>query len=245
LGGLAFRCVILKRYDTRDARRLRGGERDRLQHAAPALGRIDEPFHFGYVQELANGRWFPDPRTTFLSKEVGSSLSAAPGSSVVQQNLPGIITFREFFDRKDSREPVRNWRGRPESSLQSSQILNYEALQAPLAYVILAVPERVFAFVPLPRRVLILRLIAGIGGALLLYFASERLFSHLGIGDAYKNIALFCVFSSQMTWATLAHVGNDWLAVPLAVWLLASVICYDKNPGGGRHRLQQFWRSGY
>jgi hypothetical protein len=28
------------------------------------------------------------------------------------------------------------------------------------------------------------------------------------------------VLSSQMTWATLAHVANDWLAVPLAVWTL-------------------------
>ena len=26
-----------------------------------------------------------------------------------------------------------------------------------------------------------------------------------------------------MTWATLAHVGNDWLAVPIAVWLLVAM----------------------
>lgn len=25
---------------------------------------FDEPFHFGYVQRLANGQGFPDPRTT-------------------------------------------------------------------------------------------------------------------------------------------------------------------------------------
>jgi hypothetical protein len=33
-----------------------------------------------------------------------------------------------------------------------------------------------------------------------------------------------------MTWATLAHVGNDWFAVPLAVWTLVGLIRYDANP---------------
>src|SRR5947209_6416851 len=41
---------------------------------------FDEPFHFGYVQYLANGNGFPDPRTSRLSQEVGSSLSLAPAS---------------------------------------------------------------------------------------------------------------------------------------------------------------------
>ena len=30
---------------------------------------FDEPFHFGYVQYLANGNGLPDPRTSRLSKE--------------------------------------------------------------------------------------------------------------------------------------------------------------------------------
>lgn len=33
---------------------------------------FDEPFHFGYVQQLANGQGLPDPRTTRLSGELGA-----------------------------------------------------------------------------------------------------------------------------------------------------------------------------
>jgi hypothetical protein len=33
-----------------------------------------------------------------------------------------------------------------------------------------------------------------------------------------------------MTWATLAHVGNDWLAVPIAVWTLVALNRYDASP---------------
>jgi hypothetical protein len=46
----------------------------------------------------------------------------------------------------------------------------------------------------------------------------------LDIGEPYRTIALFCVLSSQMTWATLAHVANDWLAAPLAIWVLVFLI---------------------
>ena len=45
------------------------------------------------------------------------------------------------------------------------------------------------------------------------------------------------MLSSQMLWATLAHVTNDWLAVPLAVWLLVAVIHYDESPSVRRAAL--------
>ncbi len=40
-----------------------------------------------------------------------------------------------------------------------------------------------------------------------------------------------------MIWATLAHVANDWLAVPLAAWLLVAVIHYDDRPSLERAAL--------
>src|ERR1700676_5219037 len=49
---------------------------------------FDEPFHFAYVQQLANGQGLPDARTARLSREVGASLLLAPASQAVQQNLP-------------------------------------------------------------------------------------------------------------------------------------------------------------
>ena len=113
---------------------------------------------------------------------------------------------------------------------QRSDILDYEALQSPLAYAVLAVPERALAKTPLPLRVMLLRTMAGTLGGLLLFFGAERLLGELEVPGAHKEIAIFCMFSSQMLWATLAHVANDWLAVPLTLWLLVAVIHYDDRP---------------
>ena len=90
---------------------------------------------------------------------------------------------------------------------------------------------------PLPSRVLVLRIIAGALGGLLLFFGAERLAGQLGIGDPHKEVAMFCASSSQMIWATVAHVANDWLAVPLTVWLLVMLIHYEECPNVRRATL--------
>jgi len=188
---------------------------------------FDEPFHFGYVQRLANLQGLPDPRTTRLSRETTDSLTLAPASYVVKQNFPQVTSYGEYFSwtaakRLDASRQLRSipeeWRWQP------SEISNYEAHQPPLAYIMLAIPERLLAGVSLPLRVAILRIMAALAGSLLLLGGAARVFSQVGIRDPYKSVALFCVFSSQMVWATLAHVGNDWLAVPIAVWTL---VCFE------------------
>ena len=194
---------------------------------------FDEPFHFGYVQYLANRQGFPDPRTTVLSREVGSSILIAPASGAVKHNLPQVTTYSDFFSwprlqraamRKRLREipPVSRW--------QPSDFVNYEALQAPLAYALLALPERALAHVPPPGRVFVLRIIGASIGVILLNFGAKRLFSELGLRDPYSGAAIFCALSCQMTWATMAHVANDWLAVPLTVWSLVAIVKYWKAP---------------
>lgn len=67
------------------------------------------------------------------------------------------------------------------------------------------------AAMPLPSRVLILRILAALAGSLLLYAGGGSLCSQLGLGEPYRSIALFCVLATQMTWATVAHIANDWL----------------------------------
>jgi hypothetical protein len=195
---------------------------------------FDEPFHFGYVQYLANGQGLPDPRTSSLSREIATSLTIAPASGLVRVNLPEIkTTFSEYFSltaiqRAAIHDQLRaiptEWR------LEGSHFGNYEAQQAPLAYVLPALPERVLAGVPLPTRVLALRIVESSAGMLLLYWGALGLLEEFRLGDSYKSAAIFCIFSSQMTWATLAHVANDWLAVPLAVWLLTLTIRYWRDP---------------
>jgi hypothetical protein len=158
---------------------------------------FDEPFHFGYVQRLANGRGFPDVRTERLSREVAVSILRAPASQGVKANLPAVVAYSEFFSwpsgrRSQARQSLRDIP--PEYRWQSSEFQNYEAYQAPLAYILLAVPERMLAAMPLPSRVLILRILAALAGSLLLYAGGGSLCSQLG--SASRTGASRCSASS-------------------------------------------------
>ncbi len=151
----------------------------------------------------------------------------------MKQNLPQVTTYTQYFSWPAPRrlEVRRQLREIPEGlRWQSSQFLNYEAHQPPLSYVLLLFPERFLAPVSLPVRVVLLRIVAAVAGSLLLLRGAEQLFLQIGARGAYGSVALFCLFSCQMTWATLAHIGNDWLAVPLAVWTLVALNRYDANP---------------
>ncbi len=195
---------------------------------------FDEPFHFAYVQQLSDGQGLPDARTARLSREVGASILLTPASQAVKQNLPQVTSYTQYFSWPVSRrsEARRRLRDIPtELRWQPSELLNYEAHQPPLAYTLLAAPERLLARFSLPVRVAMLRIIAAVAGSLLLLSGAERLFLQLEIRDPYGTVALFCLLSCQMMWATLAHIGNDWLAVPIAVWALVALNVLGKSPG--------------
>ena len=194
---------------------------------------FDEPFHFAYVQQLGNGQGLPDARTARLSREVWQSILLAPASDPVKSNLPQVVTYAEYFSwplerrlrmQQSIRDIPRDDRWQP------SDAGNYEAHHPPLAYALLAVPERLLARSSLPVRVMILRLIAALAGALLLFTATEALCAELPLGEPQSSVVLFCVLSSQMTWATLAHVANDWLALPLAIWTLVFMMRAAMSP---------------
>jgi hypothetical protein len=194
---------------------------------------FDEPFHFACVQQLANGRGFPDARTARLSREVSEAVLLAPVSPSVKTNLPEAVAYPEYFSWPAERrsQAQQSLRDIPQAyRWQPSGFLNYEAQHAPLAYILLAIPERLLAGIPLPSRVLDLRILVALAGSLLYYAGARSLCSELGVGEPYRSIALFCILSSEMTWATIAHVANDWLAVPLAVWALVFLIRCTSSP---------------
>jgi hypothetical protein len=198
---------------------------------------FDEPFHFAYVDRLAAGGGFPDARTDGLSREVAESLAVAPASVAVKANLPRVTTYAEFFRWTPERRAQAGERLREIPApyrREPSDIGNYEAYQAPLAYLLLALPDRMMGAASLTSRVLVLRMVAGLAGALLLLSGGLALCRELGLGEPWRSIAIFCALAAQMTWATLAHVDNDWLAAPLAVWLLALLIRADAKPGAAR-----------
>ena len=172
----------------------------------------------------------PQLGKAILSEEVCLSLDLAPQSHVVKKNLPWVITFDTFFRLSPSCRAERRAKlNALASNVNNGKCAsNYEAHQAPLAYLALSPIDRLLSGVGLPRRILCLRLLSGILGCTGTIWAMRRLARTLGLSAMAYQTAVFLVLTSQMFYATVAHVANDWLAVPLAV-----VVC---------ERLLSLWR---
>lgn len=181
---------------------------------------FDEPFHHSYLTSLACTGAFPRMRETTLTSDVARSLELAPASAAVKQNLPFVTTYDKYFqltaaERSASRQELEGLK----QTCAPSQNLNYEAHQAPLAY--LALLPALLSSSSLTASVLAERLSGAILCVLLTIPAVIRLARAAELRSPYVAAALFCTFSSQMYWATVARVSNDWLAVPLVMWTFA------------------------
>lgn len=179
---------------------------------------FDEPFHYGYVQSLSRWHALPAIGRTPLPAEVEESLALAPASHIVQRNLPGARSFAEYFALPaDARRSLHAQLDRlvMNSPPPAGGGMNYEAQQPPLAYALLAPADRLWANVPLPVRIWRLRLLAALFAVLVTGAFTWLLAGELSIGRPWREIAVFLVLSSQMFYATTAHIANDWLAVPL------------------------------
>ena len=196
---------------------------------------FDEPFHYGYVETLSTRREIPVLGRTRLSAEVWESLHVAPLSTVVKHNLPFGIEFSEFFSLPDAERialhkklaslPVRL------RELDSPQE-NYEAQQAPLAYLLLAVPNAwLLRNIQLRERILCLRIFGALGAVFLQIAGIWRLIHTLRLGSIIGYMAIFLVLSCQMFYGAIAHVSNDWLAIPLTTWFILALVQFQQAPG--------------
>lgn len=179
---------------------------------------FDEPFHYGYVQSLSRWHSLPVLGRTPLPAEVAESLALAPGSHIVQRNLPSVRSFAEYFALPaDARRMLRARLDRLAANAPPSQGegMNYEAQQPPLAYALLAPFDWLWADVSLPARIWRLRLLAALFAVLATGAFTWLLARELSMGSPWREIAVFLVLSSQMFYATTAHIANDWLAVSL------------------------------
>lgn len=200
----------------------------------PLWDGFDEPFHYGYVQYVARYGSLPVVGRAGLSAEIGQSLALAPASHLVKRNIPGVMTFDEYFrlPRRD-RLALRGRLDRLESgrTQPDSGGGDYEALQAPLAYVFLAPFDRLFFWMHLPSRVLALRLVGGVCSVLMTAVFTLRLGGQLGLSALARSSVIFLVFSCQMFYASVAHIANDWLAIPLFVLVLSLSVSTYLCPG--------------
>ncbi len=194
--------------------------------ALPLWEGWDEPFHYGYVECLAAWDQFPILGKTTIPADDRQSLTFTPLPRFLSDSVPGSVPFEKWTHMDDSSK--RRLRAQlytiPSSArLQSSASPNYEAQQTPLAYFLLAPLDSALATASIPTRVIALRLLGAFCAVVWIYLGLSQWLDTLGLHGAFRLAALFCAMISQMLWASIAHVGNDWLAIALTVWFLALV----------------------
>jgi hypothetical protein len=191
---------------------------------------FDEPFHYAYVETLWQTSRLPVLGRTLVPKDVFRSFRLAPVSYIVHRWIPEATSYDAWFSLPQAEKEQRR-RGleliRPEPA--SSSRPNYEAHHPPLSYIPLALLDWSMSKAPITVRVLVLRLFAAVFSTVLLYFGSTALCRTLEMPERFANATIFTVFCSEMLYATIAHIANDWLAVGLSACSLPPSPSLSKN----------------
>jgi 4-amino-4-deoxy-L-arabinose transferase-like glycosyltransferase len=189
---------------------------------------FDEAYHYGYVQSLSTDWSFPVLDQTTLSQEIWHAFELAPVSHYLQPFTRAPVNYRDYFALSQEERTRRRQQldSLPAYEKYRPQLDkgNYEASQSPAPYVLMATVDRLLSGFPLTTRVLWLRLLCSVAAVLLLWHATLLLARKLSLPDGCIGALMFCVFSSQMLYATICHVCNDWLAVPLFCYLTWAAI---------------------
>jgi hypothetical protein len=195
---------------------------------------FDEAYHYGYVQLLATDLRFPVLGQARLSREIWHTFEFAPVSHYLQPFTGAPVNFTDYFalpagERAQRRTQLESISTSERFEAQPDKP-NYEVNQSPLTYVFMAGVDRVLAGSALVMRVLALRIICAILSIVLMGHVTLRVARELGLGASMAHVALFCVFSSQMLYATICHVSNDALAPPaMGYVLLAAILVWRKG----------------
>ena len=198
---------------------------------------FDEEFHYGYVQYLGAHHRFPVLNQTGLSLEINRSIGLLPMSYIMIRNvnLQGVRTFDRYFALDSAtRHRLYDEAQAIPTELRLSEstqyYTNYEVHHAPLAYLLMAVPDTLLSNAPMMRRVWLLRWMAGSACVVLMFLGLRALGAEAGLAAWFTAVLTFLIFSCQMFWATVAHIGNDWLSVPLTVWTMVWAMRCERAP---------------
>ncbi len=201
--------------------------------ALPLWEGFDEPFHYAYVESLVKAHSLPVTNRTEISEEIRESFNDVPLSRLLSQAMPGSMSFEEWSKIGDPEKRVRQGRLaslHEEMRRSSGGVLNYESQQAPLAYFLYAPFDYLSFTMKLSSRILVLRLVGTLAATLATFAALSQLAALLGITGDFLIAALLVVFSGQMFWASVAHVGNDFAALPLSIWFLLLLMRSAMHP---------------
>lgn len=178
---------------------------------------------------------------SLVPNDVYKSFQFAPLSYIVQRGIRQATSRDAWFPLPQAeKERRRNELGLLRPEAETSSAPNYEAHHPPLAYLVLALLDWPISKAPITVRVLVLRLFAAVFSTVLLYFGATALCRALQMPAQSANATLFTIFCSEMLYATIAHVANDWLAVGLSALFLAALANFVRRPDR-RSALSTAW----
>jgi hypothetical protein len=192
---------------------------------------FDESYHYAYVETLWRTSRLPVLGRTMVPMDVFRSFRFAPVSYTLLKWIPEATSYEAWSGLPQAEKEQRRRELellRPEPG--SSSWFNYEAHHPPLAYIPLAILDWSVSKAPITVRVLVLRLFAAVFSTILVYLGATELCRTLRMPEWFANAVIFTVFCSEMFYATVAHVANDWLAVGLSALYLAALAEFVRKP---------------
>jgi hypothetical protein len=188
----------------------------------------DEWAHVAYVQLLASGQGLPVLGRTVISRETAQSLELTP-LPYGHPSMTGTRLAHDDYWRLSDRERAarqhalhslpREWSASP--ALQ--HILNHEAQQPPLYYLMLAPVQLAAGGLALPARVLLMRLMSLLVASLtipLAYVAARRV-----LGSEVLATGVAAVIASMPGFLMSAsRVGNDGLSTTIFTALVCVLL---------------------
>lgn len=185
--------------------------------ALPYGDPLDEPFHLGYASFVAQTGRAPRAAELSLSAEVLRSIVLLPRST----SFPGPrVTWRQWALQLDSERSERRRQAfaSPDADRKAFLAPNYEAQQAPLAYVAAWPALQLLADAPLSERLLALRLLAVLVSACAVPLAFGFFRRVLPRRSAVAATAAFVAFPGLGVF--IGRFTNDALALPIVVAVL-------------------------
>jgi len=173
----------------------------------PVWEGFDEAQHYAYAQHMIGGKSLPVLGRTHMTPEVWQSFSGNPVSLPVQRNYPSLTNF----------DQARNGTAIAPSAAPPPD--NYEAHQAPLAYIVIGLADSLLRAFPLELRLRLIRVLLALLSAALIALAAKRLTQHSW--NLRAGIQLAC--TTVMFYGACGHVANDWLALGIFVCLFAEL----------------------
>ena len=198
----------------------------------PTWEGFDEWAHFGYIEQIArHGRLAQ--RTDDLSPEIRRSLEVFP-LPYGQDQSPLEVTHEHFWKLPGSELLGRIGEMRKccaERPKALTHLRQYEAQQPPLYYLLLAIPDLIFARAGIAKRVFVLGLVSLAIASFLIpitLFLAKKIFPSGGLAWTLV-LGVMCM---PGLYVDVCRVGNESLAIVLtSVFLLCCLRSLERTSG--------------